>query len=466
MSKAKGPDMEHLLSDIAARYNLKRKSGKYAGACPKCGGSSSSDKFNIKDDGGFKCYSCGFKGDIITWLREMENMSCSQAHETAGIACRATYCPVVDTCRLGNGTGKAKKRPLYSVKPQTSQLKKLPQPAIVAPKDIWEQWARELVAKGEEKILEQPEVLQLLAARGIDQDLVKRFRLGWLGHDRKINRETIGLKKIEGKNEQWMPGGLLIPIIDRKNRIHRIRIRRPKSAREKFLEDLKYFWVKGSGTHPMVIRPEGRIRGAVIVEAELDAMAVAGAHAGVMVIALGTVSTGISEPLRTELHQVPVILVALDADLGEKGKPGPGAAAAAAWQSEYRQAKYWPVLEGKDPGNYAELGGDLAKWIEPGLVPEFKRQEVGHDLACSPGLHRRGDGVSETPPSVKTQSILPKSPLDQLDREPDLKWCPICFGDLFLKGERGGCFCVNCQPLSLTGKLVRATVPRGQYVIS
>ncbi len=456
--------MDQLLRNIADRYNLKRKTGKYAGPCPKCGGSTGSDKFNIKDDGGFKCYACDFKGDIITWLREMEQMSCPQAHEAVGLACRASSCPVADTCRLGNGTGKGRKKAVYSVKPQSNQVKELPIPAVITPKDIWEKWARELVAKGEEKIAGQAEVLKWLATRGIKLDSVNRFRLGWLEHDRKVKRSAVGLPEIEGKKEQWLPGGLLIPIIDRKNRIHRLRIRRPKTAREKFLGDLKYFWVKGSGTHPMVIRPAGKIRGAVIVEAELDAMAVAAAHAGVMVIALGTVATGIPEPLRTELKTVPVILVALDADQGKDGKPGPGAVAAAAWLAEYRQAKYWPVLQGKDPGNYVELGGDLARWIEPGLVPELKPQKVGHDSACSPGLHQRGEGV--TPPPVKINPLPVNDSLDQLDREPGLKRCAICLGELFLKGERGGCFCVQCQPVSVPGKLVRATVARGHYVIS
>lgn len=70
------PALYSLLTDIASRYKLRRGSGRYAGPCPKCGGSARSDKFVIQDDGGFKCYGCDFKGDIITWLREMEGKSC------------------------------------------------------------------------------------------------------------------------------------------------------------------------------------------------------------------------------------------------------------------------------------------------------------------------------------------------------------------------------------------------------
>ena len=67
--------VEQLVEDIATGLGLKRRGTKYFGKCPDCGGSQASDKFNIRIDGGYKCYGCELKGDIITWLRTARNTS-------------------------------------------------------------------------------------------------------------------------------------------------------------------------------------------------------------------------------------------------------------------------------------------------------------------------------------------------------------------------------------------------------
>ena len=382
-----------LLSEISARYNLRRKSGKWVGACPECGGSSTSDKFNIRDDGGFKCYACDFKGDIITWLRKMEGMSCPEAHERAGKQCNFGCCQVKDKCRLGNGQGGTKRR--YrpsSVRPRaTQQRSALPLVRVSMPNPHWQRWAEDLVAKARENIRDQADVLSWLADRGLDLEAVMRFRLGWLDHQYRVKRTTIGLTpEKDGKGSVWVPEGLLIPIYDRNGRIHRLRIRRPLSSRERFLPKLKYVWIDGSGTGPLVIRPQGICRGAVIEEAELDAYATAAAHDEAMVIGIGTVSAGLPESLLMELHQYPVILVSIDADQGKEGKLGAGPKAFANWKSTYRQAKFWPVPAGKDPGDYAKAGGDLNLWIESGLPP-YPTMAKYHERPVLPECIQGGD---------------------------------------------------------------------------
>ncbi len=466
--------MDHLLTEIASTFNLKRKSGKYVGPCPKCGGSASSDKFNIKDDGGFKCYSCDFKGDIITWLREIDGMSCPEAHVAANVECRASACPVADNFRFGSGgSGSGKKRKFRSVAVSTNKNSKLPTPTVKNPTTLCSDWATQMIAKGEANIQEEPEVLAWLAGRGIDAYAIKRFRLGWLKHDYRPDRQTIGVAVEGDKKHLWVPAGLLIPIFTLRGEIHRIRMRRTNEAREKFAENLKYLWLKGSGTHPMVIRPLGMIRGVVVVEAELDAIAVAMAHDQVMVIAVGSASAGIPDPLRSEIATIAVILIGLDADPGEDGKRGPGAAASKIWTNQYRQAKYWPVMVGKDPGDLVASGGDLYEWVEGGLVPELPASPDpvepsgdprSQDFACSPGLYRRGEGEDQFS-EVKTNLVEPCLVTDDLERLADLKNCPVCLGDLFLHGQNGGYFCVGCQPVGVVGRLVRAARTRGHYVV-
>lgn len=395
--------MIHILTDIAQRFDLARKTGKWVGPCPKCGGSATSDKFNLRDDGGFKCYACDFKGDIITWLREMDNKSCPEAHEAAGMDCRAvSSCPAAGSCRLGNGTG-ATHRPARSARtvtpPMAAKEKALPIAKVKEPEDVWLQWAEAIAATAAAEITKQKAVLTWLAARGIDSAAVARFGLGWLTKNGKAVRQEIGLSPREGKETLWIPAGLVIRINNQDTTLHRIRIRRPSWAREKFLPDLKYVWLEGSGTAPMVIRPQWQSRGVVVVEAELDAMAVAAAHQEVTVIALGSVSTGLPDAVKAEIEAAPVILLALDADPGKDGKPGAGPAAIAAWRHEFRQAKFWPVPAGKDPGDYVKNhSGNLHAWVEAGLIPQTKAQETtAHDAMSSPvGPPMGGEGVENT----------------------------------------------------------------------
>lgn len=359
------------IANIAATHNLKRRSGGFAGPCPKCGGGATSDKFVIKDDGGFKCYSCDFKGDAITWLREIDGKSCPDAHEAAGTDCRAAGCPARGTCRLGDGTGTRPRRQARSVAPAPlRQPAQLAATVSRAPDDLWLHWATALADGARQDLQAQPEQLAWLAARGLDAVAVARFGLGWLHHDRRVLRISIGLAPKDGKDKLWVPGGLVIPIYAEATLV-RLRIRRTQEAQAKFLPDRKYMWIEGSGTAPLVIHPTATpSRGTVIVEAELDAMAIASAHPGVTVIALGTVAGGMPDLLRRQCSLAPVILVALDADPGKDGKRGAGPTAIASWSATYRQAKFWPVPAGKDPGDYVrDHQGCLRAWIEAGLPP-------------------------------------------------------------------------------------------------
>lgn len=497
-------NIEAIVQDVAARYALAKKNGRFAGSCPECGGSKQSDKFSFYLDGGFRCFSCDFRGDIITWLRKKEDRTCPEAHEQAGVACRAETCQVRGTCRMGDGSGKRQALRPRPIAPRANvQATDLPLTIVKSPQAVWRDWAEALIELAVPRLQDNDEVLAWLAQRGITRQAADRYGLGWLDHDRRVKRAAIGLPPRHGKTELWVPGGLLISIYD-DNRIHRCRIRRPAEARARFLEDLKYVWLEGSGNEPLVLRPTGRIRGAVIIEAELDGIAVAVAHDQVLVIAIGSVSTGLPPLLRAELATLPVILVVLDADPGKNGKAGAGPAAILRWQTAYRQAKFWPVPQGKDPGHYAELGGNLRAWIEAGLVPALPKNIASHDLVFSPvGSTPGGGGVPEKSieKNLKPAVIICSTPTgnspsfpqlvaEQGDRMaqalnvpgallsdsstespiepepiPGLQWCLLCDGDRFWAGTDGGFFCLTCQPVTMPGRLVRATVPRREYVV-
>lgn len=431
--------MNHILTEIASKYNLKRKSGRWAGQCPKCGGSSRTDKFSIKDDGGYKCYGCDFKGDIITWLRTMEGKSCPEAYQEAGLPCTRTNCPVYGKCRMGDGSGSSAptrgRQPLTP--PPAPEKNTLPVSDPSDPHPEWAQWASAQVDKGVEKIKTQPKVLAWLADRGLDAIAIARFRIGYLDHDQRVDRKSLQLPiKEDGKTRLWVPNGLLIPIFTPDGSINRIRVRRTNKARAKFLEDLKYLWIQGSGTRPLIIRPaqEEKCRGVVIVETELDAFAIAAAHPQVMVVGIGTVRGSLPADLLHELAELATILVALDADPEKKGKQGAGPAAASTWLNQFRNARYWPVPAGKDPGNYAKQGGSLYDWIEAGLVPELANPVPHHDLPVSPDCHQQG-GRGEKEDMEKTPA--PPSRIITLadGREFHVTECPERWDALVAEGE-------------------------------
>ena len=386
------------LIDIAAKYGLRKSGNRHTGPCPKCGGSDSSDKFVLFSDGGFRCFACGFKGDRIKWLREMEGMSCREAHDAEGKDCFPS-CPNYGPCRNGEPV---KRRP-RSVRPQANgKPDALAGVTAKEPGNTWRTWAEKLVEKARQNLAKEPEEIRWLESRGIGTAQVDQYRLGWLAHDMRVDRRELGLPVEEGKERLWVPGGLVIPIFDSRGVLHRLRIRRTPAARDKFLPDRKYVWIKGSGNRPMVLRSSGSARGAVIVEAELDAMAVGASHRDVLVVALGTVAGGIDADLRKVLEKCPVILVALDADPAKDGKLGAGPASVKRWRRSFRQARFWPMPAGKDPGDFVrDHGGDLHRWVESGLPPVLPCPSPPcQDSSFLPEQRSSGDGGGDFLPSA------------------------------------------------------------------
>jgi len=382
--------MHSAAQDIAARYGLRKSGSRHVGPCPKCGGSKDSDKFVLFSDGGFRCFACGFKGDRIKWLREMESMSCREAHDAEGKDCSPS-CPNYGPCRNGEPV----RRQPRSVQPRwDGNPEVLPGVTVSEPGVTWRTWADRLLKKAQQALARESEEIRWLESRGIGPVLIDRYRLGWLTHDLRVDRGELGLPVEEERKRLWVPGGLVIPIFDSNDGIHRLRIRRPPAAREKFLPDRKYVWIKGSGNLPLVLRPSGSLRGAVIVEAELDAMAVAAAHEDVLVVALGTVAGGIDVGLQAMLEECPVILVALDADPAREGKPGAGPASVKRWRQSFRQARFWPMPAGKDPGDFVrDHGGDLHQWVESGLPPALPGPaSAPQDSFSSPERRSSGEG--------------------------------------------------------------------------
>lgn len=366
------PESTSIAAAIAERLHLRRTGNRFVGPCPDCGGQQgATDKFQLWDDAGFKCYACGISGDGLRWQMEREGKSCPAAHTALGLVpCPSSTCPAFGSCRHGDGSGRTsppvRRRP--SLQPQAPAAS----PALPAmhserhPSPEWISWASALQEKAAATLQAAAAPMQYLNNRGISAATAAAYGLGYLPHDQQVDRAALGLppRASDGKQKLWVPSGLLIAIFH-EDTMHRLRVRREQAARDKFLPALKYVWLDGSGNRPLVLYPSAAApAGALIVEAELDAIACHAAAQELLVIAIGTVRGPLPADVTAALQACPVILVSLDADTDSQA----GQQAVRVWLSTYRQAKYWPPPAGKDAGEYASLG-DLSAWLRAGLPP-------------------------------------------------------------------------------------------------
>ncbi len=333
------------------------KGGEYAGPCPKCGGT---DRFRVwpADKGGGGSYwcrqsgnGCGAWGDLVQFLVDFCGYQYREAFKEAGREMPDNYVPA------GNRPAMTRPDPVFEPR------------VFEDPVETWRIKAQELVETSHQAILENEEVLKYLDKRGVDLSAVKGFRLGWfLGekgkHCKYRPRESWGLptviKESNGRKKMlWIPRGLVIPCF-KGGLIYRIRIRRPAEDLTPEMNS-KYYILPGSGMEAMGTNPDRKAF--VVVESELDGILItrkAGSIAGV--IALGSAQNKPGSGVFYQLKKSLRVLVALDYDK-------PGQKAWGWWRKNFDNAKFWPVPEGKDPGEAYEKGIDIKEWVTDGLPP-------------------------------------------------------------------------------------------------
>jgi len=389
--------------DLAGKdVSLKKVAGTYGGEwqgpCPACGGE---DRFHVwpeqnEGKGAYWCRGCEKAGDNIQYLRDFRGMSFRDACAELRIDIPAGR----DYWRTGEhrdgrtlaGAGASR----FTPGTQRGAGKPDFHPAAHAsPAGLWREKAEKLAAWAGAALLDNADALAWLAARGISRETAINYRLGWnVGEDGKDlyrHRKSWGLPeqiKDDGRLKAlWIPRGLIIPYIEGGD-IHRIRIRRPEG-------DPRYYVLPGSSMATMII--ERARRAFVVVESELDAIAVGAANTLAGAVALGSVSAKPDAEAFAVLRGALSILNALDYDAA-------GAKAYDWWAEQFGdRCARWPVPQGKDPGDAARLGIDLEQWIKAGLPPA---------LTIAPpvtgGMRKVGGSVS---PSEKTVS-------------PALRWGP------------------------------------------
>lgn len=400
--------MSTMLELYRHRYGegVKRRGNAWNGPCPLCGGENGkSDRFMIWDDrdrdlghtcmenhipGVFSCRRCGISGDSIKYMTDIEGLSFREACAELGI-----------TDLPKQGRRRPAPVPVRGGNIWTPQDKPYPSEA-------WEGYAAKLLEEAEKEIWAHPEALKWLHARGITEEVIKAYRLGYLTGEkgrpgRFRARSVLGLQPVrkEGKERSWIfiPRGIVIPTFE-DDRLINLRIRRPKpdlaTTEDKKDKPAKYMELEGSCSKPMLLSPEGgnpNLRAFIVVEGELDAILCHHATGrAVGAVALRTNRAKPDAKAHPKLKEAVSILLALDYE-----ESGAGIAGLDWWLDTYSQSMRFPTPEGKDPGNAYELGVDIREWIDGGLPETISLMPKGGQMdAFSSGSVDSG-GRGEAP---------------------------------------------------------------------
>jgi DNA primase len=327
--------------------------GEWQGPCPACGGT---DRFHVwpqqnEGKGGYWCRGCGNTGDNIQFLRDFEGLSFREA------------CARLNVILPERPRSRGDRPAAFCAAPEFKPERH------TSPADLWQEKAEKLVAWAQGTLAANADVLAWLSGRGIDAETAAKFRLGWNPGENEKDlyrpRKAWGLPeqlKDDGRPKAlWIPRGLVIPY-SAGGAVLRIRIRRPEG-------EPRYYVIPGSSMSTMVIGPERRAF--VVVEAELDAIAVAASNTFLSgAVAMGSAAAKPDADTFSILRGALQILNALDYDAA-------GAKAMAWWTEHFKHCDRWPVPKGKDPGEAVRLGIDLRKWIEVGLPPALTIGSAG-----------------------------------------------------------------------------------------
>lgn len=317
--------------------------GEWCGSCPKCGGR---DRFHVwprkGPSGKFWCRGCGWSGDGIQFFRDMDGLSYPEA------------------CRRFGTTPRPGRRPMAS----QQRAAWTPKPSLL-PCATWQATAAAFVDFATGVMSMDAEGQAYALGRGLTPETIRTCRIGWNPRRSRDPRESWGLppevNAETGKAKTvWLPRGLVVPSI-RAGVVTALKVRRP-DWREGDPAP-KYAWTVGGCMSPMILGGAAG-RSVAIVEGELDALLIHQA-AGDLVSAMAMRSAKIKPDAEAHalLLAAPTILCALDADhAGYEGWLW--------WRDHYRQAKRWPPIRGKDPGEAMQAGLDLRAWVMAGLSPE------------------------------------------------------------------------------------------------
>jgi DNA primase len=271
---------------VGKRVRLVRKGREHGGLCPFHNEKTPSF-YVVEDKGFFHCFGCGAHGDAIGFLMRSENLDFIEAIERlAGIA----------------GIAVPQQTPQEREK---AQRQKTLLEALAAAARFYEEqlWARGGV-RGRD----------YLASRGLDEETMRRFRLGWAGEDRAALRRTLtpefpaqllvdaGLLHLSdrgGEPYDFFRERVIFPIGDRAGRVIAFGGRALGDAMPKYLNSPEHpLFEKGRVLYGLSAarvnsakEAEAGGAGAIVTEGYMDVIALHRAGFNTTVAPLGTALT-------------------------------------------------------------------------------------------------------------------------------------------------------------------------------
>lgn len=316
--------------------------GEYKSACPNC--QMGHDRFCIWPNQGiagkYWCRQCHCHGDAIQFCRDFLKLTYFEACSKVNVQPKNNHSSPRSYCPFKKS----------SFEPKSAQK--------VSEK--WKIAAKDFIENCHQRLLSNPDAMQILLMRGLTIQSIKNFRLGWHSETIFDERTTWGLpheiKENGNIRKQWLPKGIVIPAFDNNEPTH-IKVRRADWHPEDKLP--KYVEIAGSLQRPSFYGD--RNKPVIVLESELDAILIQQLASDLCCcIALGGVSKRPDNQTHEILRNAPLILLALDYD--EAGKKE-----YSFWMSLYPNLRPWPAGKGKSIGDSFQLGVDLHYWVERGL---------------------------------------------------------------------------------------------------
>jgi DNA primase len=271
---------------VGKRVRLVRKGREHGGLCPFHNEKTPSF-YVVEDKGFFHCFGCGAHGDAIGFLMRSESLDFLEAVERlAGIA----------------GIAVPQQTPQEREK---AQRQKTLLEALAAAANFYEEqlWSP-LGSRGREYLLK----------RGLDEETIRRFRLGWAGDDRSALRRALtpeipqpllieaGLlhtSDFGGEPYDYFRERVIFPIGDRAGRVIAFGGRTIGDAQPKYLNSPEHpLFEKGRVLYGLSVARVGAAReieagrpGVIVTEGYMDVIALHQARFSTAVAPLGTALT-------------------------------------------------------------------------------------------------------------------------------------------------------------------------------
>ena len=348
---------------VAGRTQLRRVGGRYSGRCPFHEERTPSFSVNPQDKL-FYCFGCGKGGDVISFVRETEQLDFAQAVEWLAERFRVP----LEYEELSPKVEAERRR-------RDRLLAVLEQATGFYERYLWESSAGE-------------EARTYLASRGLGEDPCRHFRLGFAPGGSVLMRKAVekgftreelaGAGLVNRRGSDYFAGRLLFPLADARGRIRGFQARRLREddpLRAKYVNspegelfrkgDLLY----GLDLARQAVAKQGR---AVVVEGNPDVLALHQAGLEPVVAAMGTALT--ERQLKELSRLTRRLFLCFDADAAGEAATLRGMEIAAGQGFDVRVVTLPPGLDPADvPGGFEERLASAESYLHYRVRLEIER---------------------------------------------------------------------------------------------